>query len=180
MFDKYTQGKQIVVGSSLGAWLGIKLIQERPDKSQGFVSLAGAPDFTVRKWEQLSKEKKKEMKEKGYIRLDSRYCSEGYVYPYRLFEDAKDHIVFTDKETVELPCESWLLHGLDDLDVDWRVSESVYLKIKEGSESTSQSKSTRGSASCHLRLIEKGDHRLSKDEDLNLLTSIIDDIVNKT
>jgi len=44
-----TDEPSIIVGSSMGGWVGMRLLQEAPEKIAGFVGVAAAPDFT--KWE---------------------------------------------------------------------------------------------------------------------------------
>ncbi|CAN0569527.1 unnamed protein product, partial [Ectocarpus sp. 12 AP-2014] len=41
-----TQGKQILVGSSMGGWISLLLARQMPEKIAGLVTIAAAPDFT--------------------------------------------------------------------------------------------------------------------------------------
>lgn len=43
--DQLTTGPLIVVGSSLGGWLGLRLLALRPARVRGYVAVAPAPDF---------------------------------------------------------------------------------------------------------------------------------------
>ncbi|HBM90736.1 MAG TPA: alpha/beta hydrolase, partial [Rhodospirillaceae bacterium] len=46
IFDSVTKGPQLLVGSSMGGWIGLLLARARPDRIAGFVGIAAAPDFT--------------------------------------------------------------------------------------------------------------------------------------
>ena len=44
--DELTHGPLIVVGSSMGGWLGLHVALLRPERVQALIGIAGAPDFT--------------------------------------------------------------------------------------------------------------------------------------
>ncbi len=44
--DQLTEGPVIVVGSSMGGWIALHLALLRPERMQGLVGIAAAPDFT--------------------------------------------------------------------------------------------------------------------------------------
>ena len=46
MIDTYTDGPQIVVGSSLGGWIMLNLALARPARIAALIGIAAAPDFT--------------------------------------------------------------------------------------------------------------------------------------
>lgn len=46
VLDERTEGPQIVVGSSMGGWVALRLMEERPERVAGIVGIATAPDFT--------------------------------------------------------------------------------------------------------------------------------------
>jgi pimeloyl-ACP methyl ester carboxylesterase len=52
VFDRYSSGPQILVGSSMGGWIGLRMVQELRARGQGnrvagLVLIAPAPDFTL-------------------------------------------------------------------------------------------------------------------------------------
>lgn len=47
VLDTLTLGPQIVVGSSMGGWVGLHTLALRPGRVAGFVGVAAAPDFTL-------------------------------------------------------------------------------------------------------------------------------------
>ena len=46
IIDDIVDGKVILIGSSIGGWLSLLAAIERPERVQGIVGLAAAPDFT--------------------------------------------------------------------------------------------------------------------------------------
>jgi pimeloyl-ACP methyl ester carboxylesterase len=44
--DQLTAGPLVVVGSSMGGWIGLHVARLRPDRVKAFIGIASAPDFT--------------------------------------------------------------------------------------------------------------------------------------
>ena len=65
--DELTAGPQVIVGSSMGGWIALLLALARPERVQGLVLLAPAPDFTAELIEpQLKPRQKRVLEEQGY------------------------------------------------------------------------------------------------------------------
>ena len=82
VFRAFTNGPQILVGSSMGAWIALRMIQELRKAGEGgrvagLVLIAPAPDFTTELVEpQLSEEMRRDLEEKGRIEEPSEYSPE--------------------------------------------------------------------------------------------------------
>jgi pimeloyl-ACP methyl ester carboxylesterase len=48
VLDELTTGPQIIMGSSMGGWVALRVMEERPDRIAGMIGIATAPDFTKR------------------------------------------------------------------------------------------------------------------------------------
>lgn len=160
ILDKLTEGPQILVGSSMGGWLMILVARERPDRVAGLVGIAAAPDFTQSIIDSLDIEQKRSLEIHGIYYLSS--VSQG-VYPlvkYTIDEAFNHHVL---GGAIEINCPMRLLHGLNDEYVSWQQS----LRLMERVDSND----------VELTIVKTGDHRLARDEDLNLLAKTIQEIL---
>src|SRR5436853_4731672 len=71
VFERFCDGPQVVIGSSMGGWMALLLAREIKKRSgnaslAGLVLIAPAPDFTEElMWKNFSAEVKKEIETKG-------------------------------------------------------------------------------------------------------------------
>jgi pimeloyl-ACP methyl ester carboxylesterase len=159
VLDNIISGEVIMVGSSMGAWLGLLSALERPNLIKAFIGIASAPDFTERLiWNKLADSHKKEITENKVYYAPSCYGEEPYPITMKLIEEGRGHLLL-DKP-IPLTCPVHLLHGTKDEDVPIEFAHLLREKIPHA----------------QLHIIEGGDHRLSAPSDLKLLCSIIDTI----
>jgi pimeloyl-ACP methyl ester carboxylesterase len=158
VLDAETNGPQILVGSSMGGWMMLLTAARRPERVAGLVGIAAAPDFTEDlMWPNFSTEIQETLKRDGLYQRPSEYSDEPYTITMKLIEDGRDHLVLRDRLTVDAPVR--LLHGMADPDVPYQVS----LRIAEHVDCSD----------LQVWLIKGGDHRLSTERDLDILTSTI-------
>jgi pimeloyl-ACP methyl ester carboxylesterase len=105
VFRAFTNGPQILVGSSMGAWIALRMIQELRKAGEGgrvagLVLIAPAPDFTTELVEpQLSEEMRRDLEEKGRIEEPSEYSPEPNIYTRALIEDGRKNRVLEASST---------------------------------------------------------------------------------
>ncbi|WP_421915004.1 alpha/beta hydrolase [Mesorhizobium sp.] len=162
VFRRFTTGKQILVGSSMGAWIALRMVQELrkagDDRVAGIVLLAPAPDFTAELIEPvLTEAQKRDLAEKGFFGEPSEYSTEPYIYTRALIEDGRDNRVMTGP--IDTHCPVHILQGLADPD----VPASHALKLV----------SLLPADDVTLSLIPDGDHRLSRPQDLDMLVRAV-------
>jgi len=163
VLDSLTQGRQILVGSSMGGWIMLLAALARTERIHALVGIAAAPDFTEDLvWPRLDSPQQRELREIGAITLPSVYDSAGYTYRLILFEDGKRHLVM--REPIALDCPVRLLHGMCDASVPWQTS----LKLAERLTSRDVA----------LTLVKDGDHRLSSKADLARLGRTLDELLS--
>ena len=163
VFRHFTQGKQILVGSSMGAWIALRMVQELRKAGDsnvaGLVLLAPAPDFTAELVEPaLTKAQKRALAEKGFFEEPSDYSAEPYIYTSALIEDGRNNLVMTGP--IDTHCPVHILQGLADADVP--ASHAMKLVSLLPADDVT------------LSLIPEGDHRLSRPQDLDMLVRAVD------
>jgi pimeloyl-ACP methyl ester carboxylesterase len=167
VFRRLTEGPQVLVGSSMGGWVALRLIQElskagEGDRIAGLVLLAPAPDFTAELIEPaLTKKQKRELAEKGYFEEKSEYSPEPNVYTRALIEDGRQNLVMTGP--IDTHCPVHILQGMADPDVPHTHALKL-VSLLPADDMT-------------LSLIPNGDHRLSRPEDLDLLVRAVEGVI---
>jgi pimeloyl-ACP methyl ester carboxylesterase len=162
VIDRLTDGKLVLVGSSMGGWLSLLVARARPERLAGLVLIAAAPDFTERMLlKGLSAEDRATLEREGRLERPSQYSPEPSVFTWRLIEEGRKHLVL-DKP-LALPCPVRLLHGQSDPDVPWEYSLQVARHLDAQQVITT--------------LIKGGDHRLSTPADIARLIATVEELV---
>lgn len=158
IIDRLGAEKNILVGSSMGAWLALLCSLERREKIAGLVGVASAPDFTEKLiWEKLDAEQKEILQKEGVYYAPSCYGEEPYPITMKLIEEARNHLLLDKEINLDMPVS--LLHGTNDEDVPWQVSTNLLQLIT--------------SKNATLTLVKDGNHRLSEPEQLNMMCEAV-------
>lgn len=157
LFDRQTDGPQLVIGSSMGGWLALMLAMARPGRVKALIGIAAAPDFTEELiWQNLSIEKRKILEQKGEL----EEC--GLIYTRRLIEEGRQRLILRG-ELAKLACPVRLLQGQNDESVPpeyaFRIADAI------------------GHDDVRIAFIKNGDHRLSRDQDLAALWHLVGEFV---
>ena len=160
-FDELTEGPQIIIGSSMGGWMMILTAVSRPERVAGLVGIAAAPDFTEDLLpKQLTKIQLSKIQEDGFVVIPSEY-EIPYTITKKLLDDGTQHLVLRNE--IPLDCPVRLLHGLEDTSVPWETALKIQNMVR--------------SKDVEVTLIKNGDHRLSREEDLEKLKKTVMEIV---
>lgn len=153
----------MIVGSSMGGWIALRLIQElRARKSgpdiKGLVLIAPAPDFTIDLIEPNLKDVERQaLAEKGFFEEPSAYSPIPNIYTRKLIEDGRANQVLSGM--IETGCPVHILQGMQDQD----VPHAHAMKLVEHLPADD----------VVLTLIRDGDHRLSRPQDLERMLEVI-------
>lgn len=158
VLDEIATGPQILVGSSMGAWIALLAALARPEQVKALVLIAPAPDFTeALMWEGFDETIRATLRREGIYSQPSDY-DEPYEISYRLIEDGRKHLLLGGDIPLTLPVR--ILQGMADADVPWRHA----MLLAE----------TLTSNDVTVSLTKKGDHRLSEPDDLDRLTTTLE------
>ncbi|WP_374652433.1 alpha/beta hydrolase [Dongia sp.] len=159
--DQLTQGPQILIGSSMGGWLMLLCALARPDRVHALIGLAPAPDFTEElMWQTMDAGMQQRLMQEGRVEEPSAYSDDPYVITRALIEDGRKHLLLGGAIHIDRPVR--LIHGQADEDVPFSVS------LRLADHLVTQNVA--------VTLVKDGDHRLSRQQDLERLIMTIEEL----
>ena len=167
VIDHLKPQRMVLVGSSMGCWVALRLIAELRARGEGariagLVLIAPAPDFTSDLIEpNLSDAERASLAERGYFEEPTPYGPDPNIFTARLIEDGRKNRVLTG--IIETGCPVHILQGMQDPDVPYGHA----LKLMEHLPSDD----------VVMTLIRDGDHRLSRPEDIERILAAVDAMV---
>jgi pimeloyl-ACP methyl ester carboxylesterase len=170
VFDRVSEGPVVLVGSSMGGHLALLLLRElmatAPEAAarvKGLALIAPAWNMTELMWANLPTSARRDIEEKGVYLRPSHYGDGPYQITRGLIDDGKRHLFGPQPFDPGRPVH--ILHGLQDPDVPWEHTLDL-VALLAGDR-------TRVTA------VPDGEHRLSRPEDLALLTGIAGELVGR-
>jgi len=168
VFDAFCRGPQVLIGSSMGAWIALLVIRElrrrgrtdTPDAASaaGLVLIAPAVDFTeVLMWRRLPADARRAITEQGVWSRPSQYSDQPYRITRSLIEEGRDHLLLNGM--IETGCPVRILQGVEDPDVPWDHAVELVSRLAQDD--------------VVLTLVKDGDHRLSRPEDIERLIAAV-------
>ncbi len=189
VFEQFCAGPQVVIGSSMGGWMALLLAREiarRPARAfssevgtgsrqenasnkeieppfrfnrnggssratlAGLVLIAPAPDFTEElMWKNFAHNVRQEIETTGMWLRPSQY-GEAYPITRSLIEEGRNHLLLSS--AIEVGCPVRILQGAQDPDVPWQHAFALTHRLP--------------SDDVVLTMIQDGDHRLSRPQDI--------------
>ncbi len=169
VFDaKCAQGSHVLVGSSMGGWVALRMVQELAKRGEShrlkaLLLLAPAPDFTHELMKpQLSDDQKEQLQTRGYMEEPSEYSDEPNIFTKALFDDGDENRVM--QGMIQTGCPVHILQGMNDPDVPYQHAMNLVTYLPNENVS--------------MTLIKDGDHRLSREEDIALLLRTVETLIN--
>jgi len=157
VIDELTTGRQILVGSSMGAWLALLVALARPQRVAALLLIAPAIDFTESLlWNRLDSSVQGEILGKGEWLRPTSYGPEPYPITRALIEDGRKHLLLD--RAIALFCPVRIVQGMEDPDVPWTHALKLVAALGPDTQ---------------LTLVKNGDHRLSRPHELALIEQIL-------
>ncbi|PCI50543.1 MAG: alpha/beta hydrolase [Alphaproteobacteria bacterium] len=161
IIDQVTTGDLILVGSSMGGWIGLLCALARKDRVKGFVGLAAAPDFTKELcWDTYSDEIKTTLRRDGVYYEACDYGDKPYAMTMTLLREGNAHLIMGSQ--IDLDCPVRLIQGMKDTDVPPHTAQRISDLL--------------ASEDVVITYVKNGDHRLSSDGDLKRLCQVVKEI----
>ena len=163
VIDAYAAEEMVLVGSSMGGWIALRLVQELRRRAagpgvHGMLLIAPAPDFTSDLIEPaLTEAEHRSLEERGYFEEASEYSPEPNIFTRALIEDGRNNRVL--QGMIDTGCPVHILQGMRDEDVPYRHA----LKLVEFLPADD----------VVLTLVRDGDHRLSRPQDIERMRKAI-------
>lgn len=154
VLDRLCAGPQILVGSSMGGWIGLLLARARPERIAGFVGIAAAPDFTedlIRPV--LTPAQHAALARDGFFYEDDTPPDHRVPITKKLLDDGVSNLVLRDALTFDAPVR--LIQGQQDAEVPWHTALRIAGHVS--------------AQDVRVTLVKDGDHRLSRPQDLALI-----------
>ncbi|MFZ0423818.1 MAG: alpha/beta hydrolase [Xanthobacteraceae bacterium] len=169
VFDEFCRGPQILIGSSMGGWIALLLVQALRKRgplpsaaasAAGLVLIAPAVDFTEElMWKRFTPAIKSELEQNGFWARPSDYSPEPYIVTKQLIEEGRNHLLLGGM--IETGCPVRILQGVEDPDVPWQHAKALVARLARDD--------------VVLTLIKDGDHRLSRPEDIERMIRAVED-----
>lgn len=151
----------ILIGSSIGAWLGLILAQRWPERIKGLIGIASAPDFTKDIEDKLSSVELIQLKKRGLLYIKSKEDpNKEYEISYDLIKDSKQYLFFRktdvyENKKISILCPIHLLHGMQDQEVDYTKAIELANRLNN--------------SNLVVKLNKNSKHDMSNQEDLDLI-----------
>jgi pimeloyl-ACP methyl ester carboxylesterase len=152
-------GPVILIGSSMGGWLMLLVAQGLGDDVKALVGIASAPDFTDWDFDEVDKAL---ITDHGRIERPSDYGYDPMVITKSFWQSGQDNLQLDSEIAIDRPVR--LIHGQRDPDVPWETSLKLAQQLR--------------SSDVQTILIKDGDHRLSRDQDIELMIDVVAKLVS--
>ena len=166
VFEQFCRGPQVVIGSSMGGWMALLLAREVARRQLTEASLAGlvliapAPDFTEQlMWNGFPPEVREEIRTRGVWMRPSQY-GDPYPITRALIEEGRNHLLLGS--AIDVGCPVRILQGAQDPDVPWQHAFALAHRLP--------------SEDVVLTVIQDGDHRLSRPQDIARIIAAVAEI----
>ncbi len=148
------EGPIILIGSSMGGWLMLHVALGLGQQVIAMIGIAAAPDFTD--WG-FSDAEKAVLASEDRLERTSDYGPDPMVTTFRFWQAGQRMRLL--ESDIPIDCPVRLLQGQRDDAVPWQTALRLSERLR--------------SADVQVGLIKDGDHRLSRDQDIDLLLQTI-------
>lgn len=160
IIEHHITGPIIIVGHSVGGWLGMCMTEKYPKKIKGFLSLAVAPDLIDQMIARATNEQRQTLADTG--KVETTLGRFHYVFSQRLWTSLNLNNLL-QQEIINISCPTHLIHGQQDSFVSWESALKIAKKIKNPQVVT--------------KLIKSSNHHLQDQFAITETRNSLDDIL---
>ncbi|GAA5099854.1 alpha/beta fold hydrolase [Wohlfahrtiimonas larvae] len=165
IYQKIQHRPTIIIGSSMGAWLALRLTEtlQRSHQTQpkALLLLAPAVDFTHEiLLKKLPKDLLGQLENQGVIAIPSQYDEEPLKFYQQFIQDAQQHRLLNHPSIITTPIT--IIHGEQDHDIPIMLGIKVAAHFKN----------------TQLFTINDGEHRLSRAQDLQFILNTLKNLIS--
>ncbi len=160
VIDWSVEGPVVLVGSSMGGWIGLHAALRRPDRVAALLGIAAAPDFT--EWGFANADEKEVLLRDGRIEM-LRPDGSAWLRTRDFWQSGQELRLL--EAPIALPIPIRLVHGADDSAVPTAIVLRLFDRLQ--------------SPDLQLRLISKAGHNLSEPDQLAAILSELDDLADR-
>ncbi len=153
----HVEGPVVLAGSSMGGWIMLLAALARPGRVAGLVGIAPAPDFTD--WG-ISTDEKMRILSEGRVERATPHAEQPLVFTRAFWASGESLRLMHGPIAFAGPVR--LVQGQRDSEVPWERTVALAGLI--------------GSDAVQTWLVKDGDHRLSRDQDIDLILRAIEDV----
>ena len=160
VIDHSAPGPVLLIGSSMGGWLALLLARDLGARCAALIGIAAAPDFT--EWGTSAADRIR-FEAGETITEPSAYADAPYITTSAFWRSGQANRLLGGPIAYDGPVR--LLHGQGDPDVPWPIALDIADRLS--------------SSDVQVTLVKDGDHRLSRPQDIALLTETLDDLLER-
>lgn len=167
VFESYCEGPQILIGSSMGGWIALRLamlLAQKNKRLAGMILIAPAADFTTTLIESgLGVKAWKILEDTEHIERSSISYTEPVPFTKAFIEDGRDNCVM--KGCIDVGCPIHILQGMEDVEIPYKHTLSLlnHLPLHDVT----------------LTLVRDADHRFSRPQDLECLGTALKSLIDR-
>jgi pimeloyl-ACP methyl ester carboxylesterase len=155
--DRLTTGPVVVIGSSMGGWIGLHLALQRPQCVQAMVGIATATDFTD--WG-FSPQLRAFLRERGKLE-EPNPNGRPHVMTHAFWQSGQELRLLTGEIGIDCPVR--LIHG----DSDTEVPVDIALRTMRALRSRD----------VQVTIVKGGRHRLSEPHEIDLILRTVAELL---
>lgn len=154
VMDHVLDGRDVIlVGSSMGGWIALRMLLAGAKAIKGVIGIAAAPDFTKDVERAMGQTEHEMMVRLDRLEVPNDYSDEPYIFTRALLEEGAQQCVLGQEYSIQVPLI--LIQGKQDADVQWEKAVAI--------------KQAFNGPQTNIIFIEDGDHSLSRESDLAII-----------